>query len=191
MLRWPEPGARRVRVLVCGIVQGVGFRPFLHRLAARLGLGGWARNTPAGVELELEGPPDALQAFLQALRTQPPPLAVVEQVQVQPLAACRGETSFTILPSTEEHHHLHGEVVSYGILAMLTIDKKYQERDKVLAFNRSIGLPTRLSDIHAKPEDLPAVAEKALQGIDVRKWPYEVTVEMIVKGIQELEAATR
>ena len=97
---------------------------------------------------------------------------------------------FTILPSTEEHHHLHGEVVSYGILAMLTIDKKYQERDKVLAFNRSIGLPTRLSDIHAKPEDLPAVAEKALQGIDVRKWPYAVTVEMIVDGIQELEAAT-
>ena len=34
------------------MVQGVGFRPFLHRLAARLGLGGWARNTPAGVELE-------------------------------------------------------------------------------------------------------------------------------------------
>lgn len=97
---------------------------------------------------------------------------------------------FTILPSTEEHHHLHGEVVSYGILAMLTIDKKYEERDKVLAFNRSIGLPTRLSDIHAKPEDLPAVAEKALQGIDVRKWPYAVTVEMIVGGIQELEAAT-
>ena len=97
---------------------------------------------------------------------------------------------FTILPSTEEHHHLHGEVVSYGILAMLTIDKKYEERDKVLAFNRSIGLPTRLSDIHAKPKDLPAVAEKALQGIDVRKWPYAVTVEMIVDGIQELEAAT-
>lgn len=97
---------------------------------------------------------------------------------------------FTILPSTEEHHHLHGEVVSYGILAMLTIDKKYEERDKVLGFNRSIGLPTRLSDIHAKPEDLPAVAEKALQGIDVRKWPYAVTVEMIVNGIQELEAAT-
>ena len=63
MPRWPEPGFRRVRVLVCGIVQGVGFRPFLHRLAARLDLAGWARNTPAGVELELEGPPDAVQAF--------------------------------------------------------------------------------------------------------------------------------
>ena len=95
---------------------------------------------------------------------------------------------FTILPSTEEHHHLHGEVVSYGILAMLTIDKQLEERDKVMAFNRSIGLPTRLSDIHAKPQDLKAVAEKALQGIDVRKWPYEVTVDMIVQGIQRLEA---
>lgn len=95
---------------------------------------------------------------------------------------------FTILPSTEENHHLHGEVVAYGILAMLTIDKQLEERDKVMHFNRSIGLPTKLSDIHAKPEDLTAVAEKALKGIDVRKWPYEVTVDMIVKGIERLEA---
>lgn len=95
---------------------------------------------------------------------------------------------FTILPSTEENHHLHGEVVAYGILAMLTIDKQLEERDKVMHFNRSIGLPTKLSDIHAKHEDLTAVAEKALKGIDVRKWPYEVTVDMIVKGIERLEA---
>ena len=81
------------------MVQGVGFRPFLHRLAARLGLGGWARNTPAGVELEAEGPPEALAAFVRALREEPPPLAVVEQVEVQPLPACRGETAFAILPS--------------------------------------------------------------------------------------------
>ena len=100
MPRWPEAGSRRVHVLVAGIVQGVGFRPFLHRLASRLGLGGWARNTPAGVELELEGPPDAIKAFVRTLRAGPPPLAVVEQVTVQPLAACRGETAFAILPST-------------------------------------------------------------------------------------------
>ena len=97
--RWPEPGARRVHILAAGIVQGVGFRPFLHRLAARLGLGGWARNTPAGVEMELEGPPDAIEAFIRALRTEPPPLAAVEQLDVQPMAAL-GETSFAIRPST-------------------------------------------------------------------------------------------
>ena len=100
MPRWPEAGSRRVHVLVAGIVQGAGFRPFLHRLASRLGLGGWARNTPAGVELELEGPPDAIEAFVRTLRAGPPPLAVVEQVTVQPLPACRGETAFAILPST-------------------------------------------------------------------------------------------
>ena len=94
---------------------------------------------------------------------------------------------FTVLPSTEANHHLHGEVVSFGILAMLTADGQFDERDKVLRFSRSIGLPTRLADIHASPADLPAVAEKALAGIDVRKYPYEVTKDMIISGIMELD----
>ena len=94
---------------------------------------------------------------------------------------------FTVLPSTEAHHHLHGEVVSYGILVMLTIDKQYEERDKLYAFSRSIGLPTCLADVHATPEDLEAVTTKALAGIDVRVYPYPVTAEMIVAGIMEME----
>lgn len=94
---------------------------------------------------------------------------------------------FTVLPSTEEHGHLHGEVVSYGILVMLTIDKQYEERDKLYQFSKSIGLPTKLADIHAKPEDLSAVTEKALKGIDVRVYPYQVTDQMIVDGVMELE----
>lgn len=95
---------------------------------------------------------------------------------------------FTILPSTEANHHLHGEVVSYGILVMLTVDKQYEERDRVMAFNKSIGLPTKLSDIHARPEDLPAVTEKALAGIDVRVYPYPVTQQMLIDGVMELES---
>ena len=96
---------------------------------------------------------------------------------------------FTILPTTEEYHHLHGEVVSYGILVMLTADKQYAERDRLLAFNRSIGLPTHLADIHARPEDLPAVTEKALAGIDVRVWPYPVAQQMLIDAVMELEQA--
>lgn len=95
---------------------------------------------------------------------------------------------FTVLPSIEENHHLHGEVVSYGILVMLTIDKQFAERDALYQFSRSIGLPTRLADIHAKPEDLAAVTAKALAGIDVRVYPYTVTEQMIVDGIMEMEA---
>ena len=94
---------------------------------------------------------------------------------------------FTVLPSTEKNHHLHGEVVSYGILVMLTVDGQFEERDKLYDFSRSIGLPTCLADVHATPEDLAAVTAKALAGIDVRVFPYTVTAEMIVKGIMDLE----
>ena len=94
---------------------------------------------------------------------------------------------FTVLPSTEANHHLHGEVVAYGILVMLTVDGQFEERDKLYDFSRSIGLPTCLADVHATPEDLAAVTAKALAGIDVRVFPYTVTAEMIVKGIMDLE----
>ena len=95
---------------------------------------------------------------------------------------------FTILPSTEHYGHLHGEVVSYGILVLLTVDKQYEERDKLYQFNRSIGLPTCLADIHATPEDLEKVTAKALAGIDLRVWPYPVDAQMLIDGIMELEA---
>ena len=94
---------------------------------------------------------------------------------------------FTVLPSTEANHHLHGEVVAYGILVMLTVDGQFEERDKLYDFSRSIGLSTCLADVHATPEDLAAVTAKALAGIDVRVFPYTVTAEMIVKGIMDLE----
>lgn len=90
----------RLHFLIEGIVQGVGFRPFVHRQAARLGLRGWARNTAAGLELELEGPETALADFQNILHTAPPPLAVIEEVQAQPVPPI-GEKGFAILPSRE------------------------------------------------------------------------------------------
>lgn len=90
----------RRRFLIEGIVQGVGFRPFVHRQAARLGLNGWARNTAAGLELELEGSAPALDDFLHTLRTAPPPLAVIEEIRTEELAPT-GETGFAILPSRQ------------------------------------------------------------------------------------------
>ena len=94
---------------------------------------------------------------------------------------------FTVIPSTEHYGHLHGEVVSYGILVLLTVDKQLEARDELYAFMRSIGLPTCLADIHASPEVLGTVADKALAGIDLRVWPYPVTKEMLIDGILALE----
>ena len=71
----------RWRLLVSGIVQGVGFRPFVYRLARRHNLAGLVRNSPAGVEVEIEGPAPALAAFAAALASECPPAAVIEEVE--------------------------------------------------------------------------------------------------------------
>src|SRR5437764_12693103 len=73
--RGPYGESVRVRVLVQGIVQGVGFRPFVYGLANRLALGGFVRNDPGGVTIEVEGAPPAIDAFLRDLADAAPPLA--------------------------------------------------------------------------------------------------------------------
>jgi hydrogenase maturation protein HypF len=76
-----RPVERRV-LTVRGVVQGVGFRPFVCRLARALGLTGQVGNTPAGVCIELFGQPNQLEAFERALRPHAPPQAVIEAVEV-------------------------------------------------------------------------------------------------------------
>lgn len=76
--------ARHVDLSVTGVVQGVGFRPFVYRTAVDLGLTGWVKNEgDAGVSIVLEGDPGAIDEFLDTLGTDPPPLAEVESVTVE------------------------------------------------------------------------------------------------------------
>ncbi len=89
--------ARR-RLRVRGIVQGVGFRPFVHRLATARGLGGYVLNDGDGVVLEVEGDDAALDAFVDALRTQAPPLARIDSVTCAP-STPSGDAGFTIRAS--------------------------------------------------------------------------------------------
>ncbi|MEY9928761.1 hydrogenase maturation protein HypF [Catenulispora sp. GP43] len=88
----------RIRVRVQGVVQGVGFRPFVYGLACRLRLGGFVGNDGLGVLIEAEGEPAALDRLVEALTGQAPPLARVEQVRVEPIAAV-GQTGFSISAS--------------------------------------------------------------------------------------------
>ncbi len=71
----------RRTVAVSGIVQGVGFRPFVHRLATRFGLNGFVRNQTGGVVIEVEGGSDSLDRFLHELSSRPPPLAQIDEVR--------------------------------------------------------------------------------------------------------------
>lgn len=84
-----------------GIVQGVGFRPFVYRIAARRGLAGYVRNLgDAGVEIEVEGPQKTVEDFLNALREQAPPLAEISHMEVRKLPP-QGAKGFTIVKSVE------------------------------------------------------------------------------------------
>ncbi|HEV2058920.1 MAG TPA: carbamoyltransferase HypF [Solirubrobacteraceae bacterium] len=89
---------RRVRARVDGTVQGVGYRPFVYRLADELGIAGWVLNDERGVLVEAEGPPDAVEAFVARLKADAPPLAEVRAVQAEPVPV-RGAPGFEIVAS--------------------------------------------------------------------------------------------
>ena len=92
---------RRRQLRVTGVVQGVGFRPFVYRLARRQALCGWVRNTSGSVEIDVEGYPDAIDAFAAALRTEAPVLARVDwvtSIEADPA----GYTGFEILESQSD-----------------------------------------------------------------------------------------
>ncbi|WP_339750899.1 carbamoyltransferase HypF [uncultured Marinobacter sp.] len=96
-----EPSPVRWRVRVYGVVQGVGFRPFVYRLATGLGLTGWVGNTPEGVIIEAEGRPEALQNLVDALKQQAPVHACVEAVCAEPLARPAAFQAFRVRESEE------------------------------------------------------------------------------------------
>ena len=92
---------RRVRIRLRGIVQGVGFRPFVHHLAGKFGLAGYVLNSSAGLVTEVEGVPAAVERFVEAVRAEAPPLAWIQEMEVADLESM-GETSFEIRHSAVE-----------------------------------------------------------------------------------------
>jgi len=99
-----EPGTVRTRAHVSGLVQGVGFRPFVWREATLRGLSGWVSNDPAGVVLEAEGSADAVSSLLAALRL-PPPLARVDEVRSEPCSP-DGRAGFEVRTSAMQGNRL-------------------------------------------------------------------------------------
>jgi hydrogenase maturation protein HypF len=88
----------RTRARVAGTVQGVGFRPFVYRIAHEQDLGGWVLNDEHGVLLEVEGNPDSVARFFVRMRSEAPPLASVDDLSCEPVRVL-GETRFAIRAS--------------------------------------------------------------------------------------------
>src|SRR5689334_556702 len=90
-------------IRVRGVVQGVGFRPFVYRLARANTLNGWVLNEEEGVEIHLEGTPNGLEAFVRDLKSQPPPAASIAAIDIQTVEAI-GLREFTIRSSQRREH---------------------------------------------------------------------------------------
>src|SRR6187455_2602220 len=86
-------------ILVTGVVQGVGLRPFAYALATRLNLHGWVSNTSAGVEIYIEGSSSNMESFIEKLTAEKPPQARIDSIEVQTRESCNQFQSFDILSS--------------------------------------------------------------------------------------------
>jgi hydrogenase maturation protein HypF len=93
----------RVKLNITGIVQGIGFRPFIYRIAERNGLAGYVRNMgDAGVEVLLEGKAEKIQGFVHDLTEQKPPLAQIEKIVQTEISGKNEYEHFTIFKSSQE-----------------------------------------------------------------------------------------
>jgi hydrogenase maturation protein HypF len=92
---------QRVRVRIEGVVQGVGFRPYVHRLATELGLAGFVRNDARGVVVEAEGDAGAVAALLARLPAEAPPMAVVDAITPEAVPV-RADAGFVIASSARD-----------------------------------------------------------------------------------------
>lgn len=90
-----------VQLAISGIVQGVGFRPFVYNLAGKYGLTGWVANNSSGVEIVAEGSLQDITGFIEALDAQAPPLAVIDNITVQYCEPC-GYRDFIIKTSVTD-----------------------------------------------------------------------------------------
>jgi hydrogenase maturation protein HypF len=97
----PSPGSSRLQIQLRGLVQGVGFRPFVFRLASELALNGWVNNSPQGVRIEVEGAPARLRDFLLRLETEKPPLSSIQSLESRWLDPI-GYAGFEVRPSSTE-----------------------------------------------------------------------------------------
>ncbi len=89
------------RLSIRGVVQGVGFRPFIHRLAIRHELAGWVRNASGDVQIQVEGDPAAVATFVRDLRAEAPPLARIDDLHTERCEPA-GLATFAILESRTE-----------------------------------------------------------------------------------------
>jgi hydrogenase maturation protein HypF len=151
-------GAERIirRAIFCeGIVQGIGFRPFVHRLAAELELTGWVSNSPRGVEIEAEGTSRRLDEFLRRIREEHPPGAAVNRLEVRAIAL-GNDGGFAIVQSSASGDRKPALPADIAVcLACLAEIRDPQSRRYRYPFTTCSSCGPRYSVVEELPYDRP------------------------------------
>ncbi len=169
----PRRSRQRLRVIIRGAVQGVGFRPFVFRLAEELGLSGWVMNSTQGVFVEVEGEPAPIDAFLARVRVEHPPRAYIqsfEQSFLDPVgydafeireSDSAGEKLVTILPDIATCPECLDEILD-------TRNRRHR-----YPFTNCTNCGPRLSIIEALPYDRPNTTMKSFRMCPECRKEYE------------------
>lgn len=166
-------GNRRVHIAVRGAVQGVGFRPFIYRLATELHLTGWVLNSPRGVFAEAEGLPDALERFLLRIEQEKPPRSFIQSLEPTFLdpagyrnfeireSDCRGERSALVLPDIATCPDCLADINDPS-------NRRYR-----YPFTNCTNCGPRFTIIHALPYDRPGTSMREFQMCELCRAEYE------------------
>jgi len=164
---------RRVRIAIRGAVQGVGFRPFVYRLASELSLSGWVLNSPQGVFIEAEAGKPALESFLLRLEKEKPPLAFVQSLEFSFLDPV-GLQGFEIRKSSAE-----GDITALVLPDIATCGECFREimdphaRRYRYPFANCTNCGPRFTIIESLPYDRAHTSMKAFEMCAVCRHEYE------------------
>ncbi len=160
-------GKTDICLRVRGIVQGVGFRPFVHRTATGLGLRGWVRNDPQGVLLRAVGPATAVEQLALILRAHPPAAARVESVEEEPAPRDAAEASddFRIVESAAGEGTVEAAMPPDLALCVECRTELLDPRDRrhCYPFINCTQCGPRYSIIESLPYDRPATTMRAFR----------------------------
>jgi len=151
-------------ITVRGIVQGVGFRPFVYRLANKLDLSGWVANTGSGVEIEIHGPHEKTASFLEGLHS-PPPLSVIDLLLTEEIAAqSSSEAKFVIRQSSESGND-PGPMPPDADLCQSCLSELFHKGDRrfLYPFINCTDCGPRYTVIENIPYDRPATSMKGFK----------------------------
>jgi hydrogenase maturation protein HypF len=163
---------QRLAIAIQGAVQGVGFRPFIYRLARDLGLVGWVKNSAGGVSIEVEGNLWQLETFMQRLELEKPPLAGIQNLEslwLDPIGystfaietSATGEKTATVLPDIATCGECLQEIFNPS-------DRRYR-----YPFTNCTNCGPRFSLLESLPYDRPQTTMKHFQMCDRCRAEYE------------------